>query len=67
MQCGLEIPVTGDLRNPDFDPTDATTKATSSAITTDVLNFYTPFRLVTLVDGLARAGVADPGNSFYCG
>ena len=54
----LEIPVTGDLQNPDFDPTDAITKATSSAITTAVLNYYTPFGLVTLVDGLFSLATA---------
>ena len=54
----LEIPVTGDLQNPDFDPTDAITKATSSAITTAVLNYYTPFGLVTLVDGLFSIATA---------
>lgn len=54
----LEIPVTGDLQNPDFDPTDAITKATSSAITTAVLNYYTPFGLVTLADGLFSLATA---------
>ena len=54
----LEIPVTGDLQNPDFDPTDAITTATSSAITTAVLNYYTPFGLVTLVDGLFSLATA---------
>jgi len=54
----LEIPITGDLQNPDFDPTDAITKATSSAITTAVLNYYTPFGLVTLVDGLFSIATA---------
>ena len=54
----LSIPVTGDLQNPDFDPTEAITKATSSAITTAVLNYYTPFGLVTLVDGLFSLATA---------
>jgi len=54
----LEIPITGDLQNPDFDPTDAITKATSSAITTAVLNYYTPFGLVTLADGLFSLATA---------
>jgi hypothetical protein len=54
----LEIPVTGDLQNPDFDPGDAITRATSSAITTAVLNYYTPFGLVTLIDGLFSLATA---------
>lgn len=54
----LSIPVTGDLQNPDFDPTDAITKATSSAITTAVLNYYTPYGLVTLADGLFSLATA---------
>jgi outer membrane protein OmpA-like peptidoglycan-associated protein len=54
----LNIPITGDLQNPDFDPNDAITQATSSAITAAVLNYYTPFGLVTLVDGLFSLATA---------
>ena len=54
----LQIPITGDLENPDFDPTDAITQATSTAITAAVLNYYTPFGLVTLADGLFSLATA---------
>ncbi|MDH3630580.1 MAG: DUF748 domain-containing protein [Gammaproteobacteria bacterium] len=54
----LNIPITGDLQNPDFDPSDAITKATSSAITAAVLNYYTPFGLITVVDGLFSLATA---------
>jgi hypothetical protein len=67
----LSIPVTGDINSPGFDPTDAISKATSAAITAAVLSYYTPFGLVTLVDGLFSLATAlrfDPvvfeaGNS----
>ena len=54
----LEIPITGDLENPDFDPSDAISQATSAAITAAVLNYYTPFGLVTLADGLFSLATA---------
>ncbi len=54
----LEIPITGDLENPDFDPSDAIGQATSAAITAAVLNYYTPFGLVTLADGLFSLATA---------
>lgn len=54
----LEIPVTGDVNNPEFDPSDAIYKATSSAITTAVINYYTPFGLVTAVGGLIDLATA---------
>jgi len=54
----LNIPITGDLQNPDFDPSDAITKATSSAITAAVLNYYTPFGLISVVDGLFSLATA---------
>ncbi|MCP4984466.1 MAG: DUF748 domain-containing protein [Gammaproteobacteria bacterium] len=57
-KIALTIPITGDLQNPDFDPNDAITQATSTAITTAVLNYYTPFGLVTLVDGLFSLATA---------
>jgi len=67
----LSIPVTGDINSPGFDPTDAINKAISAAITAAVLNYYTPFGLVTVVDGLFSLATAlrfDPvvfeaGNS----
>ena len=66
----LSIPVTGDTNSPDFDPTDAISKAISVAITTAVINYYTPFGLVTLADGLFSLATAlrfdpvvfEPGN-----
>ena len=54
----LSIPITGDINSPDFDPTDAITTATSSAITTAILHYYTPFGLVTLADGLFSLATA---------
>lgn len=48
----LDIPITGDVESPDFDPSDAIRKATSRAVTVAVVNYYTPFGLVTAVSGL---------------
>jgi outer membrane protein OmpA-like peptidoglycan-associated protein len=45
----LDIPITGDINNPDFDPTDAIIKATTKATTVTLITFYTPY-------GLAYAG-----------
>ncbi|MGD8934261.1 MAG: DUF748 domain-containing protein, partial [Gammaproteobacteria bacterium] len=45
----LDIPITGDVNNPDFDPTDAIIKATAKATTVTLITFYTPY-------GLAYAG-----------
>jgi outer membrane protein OmpA-like peptidoglycan-associated protein len=45
----LDIPITGDVNNPDFDPTDAIIKATTKATTVTLITFYTPY-------GLAYAG-----------
>ena len=42
----LDIPVKGDTSNPEFDPSDAIIKASSSAITSAVIQYYTPFGLV---------------------
>lgn len=59
----LEIPISGDIDKPQFDPRDAIIKATSKAISTAVLSYYTPFGLVfaaeTLFD-LATALKFDP-------
>ena len=68
----LKIPITGDVNNPEFDPTDAIIKATAKATTVTLVTFYTPY-------GLAYAGgnvlfnlatdmkfdplVFDPGSS----
>jgi len=45
----LNIPITGDINNPEFDPTDAIIKATAKATTVTLITFYTPY-------GLAYAG-----------
>lgn len=42
----LEIPVTGDINKPSFDPMDAIIKATSKAATVTLITFYTPYGLV---------------------
>lgn len=59
----LDIPVNGDVDNPEFDPSDAIVKASSKAITAAVIQYYTPFGLVfaagTLFD-LATALNFDP-------
>ncbi len=45
----LDIPITGDVNNPNFKPMDAIIKATSKAATVTLITFYTPY-------GLAYAG-----------
>ena len=45
----LDIPITGDVTAPDFDPTDAIIKATSKATSFTLITFFTPY-------GLAYAG-----------
>ena len=54
----LNIPITGDLENPDFDTNDAITQATSSAITSAIISYYTPFGLVMAVEGLIDLATA---------
>lgn len=59
----LKLPITGDITNPDFDPSDAIFQAMSKSLTTAVINYYTPFGLVTgagLVLDLATALQFDP-------
>ncbi|MFV2004203.1 MAG: DUF748 domain-containing protein [Gammaproteobacteria bacterium] len=41
----LDIPITGDINNPDFNPMDAIIKATSKAATVTLITFYTPYGL----------------------
>jgi hypothetical protein len=48
----LDIPITGDINKPDFDPADALKTATSKAVTTAILYYYTPFGLVLAADAL---------------
>ena len=54
----LSIPITGDLQNPDFDANDAITQATSGAITSAIISYYTPFGLVMAVEGLIDLATA---------
>ena len=54
----LSVPITGNLFDPDFDFSDAITTATSKAITAAVINYYSPFGLVTLADGLFSLATA---------
>lgn len=54
----LDIPVTGDLDNPDFDVSNVIAGATSDAITAAVINYYTPFGLVFAVGGLIDLATA---------
>ncbi len=42
----LDIPITGDINNPEFDPTHAIIKATTKATTVALITFYTPYGLV---------------------
>ena len=48
----LDIPVNGDIDNPEFDPSDAIIKASSKAITSAVIQYYTPFGLVFALGSL---------------
>ena len=54
----LSIPVTGDLDNPDFDTNDVIRSATSNAITSAIISYYTPFGLVMLVEGVIDLATA---------
>ena len=42
----LDIPITGDINNPDFNPMDAIIKATAKATTVTLITFYTPYGLI---------------------
>lgn len=42
----LDIPITGDINNPDFDPMSAIVKATSKAATVTLITFFTPYGLI---------------------
>jgi len=54
----LDIPITGDVNSPEFDPSDAVHKAVSKAITVAVINYYTPFGLVSAVGGIYNLATA---------
>jgi hypothetical protein len=60
----LDIPITGDIKNPDFDPMDAIVTATSKAAMTTLITFYTPYGLIyaggDLALSLATALNFDP-------
>lgn len=48
----LDIPVSGDIESPEFDPKDAIVQATSTAITAAVIQYYTPFGLIFAAESL---------------
>ena len=60
----LDIPITGDVNNPNFDPMDAIIKATTKATTVTLITFYTPYGLIyaggNLALNLATALNFDP-------
>ncbi|NOQ89967.1 MAG: DUF748 domain-containing protein, partial [Gammaproteobacteria bacterium] len=60
----LDIPITGDVNNPNFNPMDAIIKATSKAATVSLITFYTPYGLIyaggNLALNLATALDFDP-------
>ena len=60
----LDIPITGDVNNPDFNPMDAIIKATTKAATVSLITFYTPYGLLyaggNLALNLATALDFDP-------
>ena len=42
----LDLPITGDINNPSFNPMDAIIKATTKATSVALITFYTPYGLV---------------------
>lgn len=60
----LDIPITGNVNNPNFNPMDAIIKATSKAATVTLITFYTPYGLIyaggNLAFNLATALNFDP-------
>ena len=54
----LDVPLTGDLENPEFGTGRIISKELSKAITSAVLTFYTPFGLVTAADALFSIATA---------
>jgi hypothetical protein len=60
----LDIPITGDVNNPEFNPMDAIVKATTKAATVTLITFYTPYGLVyaggNVLFDLATAMNFDP-------
>ncbi len=62
----LDIPITGDVNNPNFQPMDAIIKATTKAATVTLITFYTPYGLIyaggSVAFNLATALNFDPIN-----
>jgi len=62
----LDIPITGDVNNPNFEPMDAIIKATTKAATVTLITFYTPYGLIyaggNIAFNLATALNFDPIN-----
>jgi len=60
----LDIPITGDINNPNFNPMDAIIKATTKATTVTLITFYTPYGLIyaggNILFDLATALNFDP-------
>lgn len=48
----LSVPLSGDIDNPEFDISKVIAKAVSSALTSTIINFYTPFGLLNLADSV---------------
>lgn len=60
----LDIPITGDINNPNFNPMGAIVKATTKAATVTLITFYTPYGLIyaggNVLFDLATAMNFDP-------
>ena len=54
----LKLPITGDVNNPEFDPSNVVYKAISTAMTSTIINYYTPFGLVALTRGIIDLATA---------
>ncbi|HKI74326.1 MAG TPA: DUF748 domain-containing protein [Pseudomonadales bacterium] len=54
----LSVPVTGDVNSPVFDPSDAIRKAVAKAISVAVVNYYTPFGMLSVAKGLFNLATA---------
>ena len=48
----IKLPITGNIDAPEFDPSDAIYTALSKAITAAIINYYTPFGLVAVAEGI---------------
>jgi hypothetical protein len=48
----LDIPVSGDINNPEFNPSKIITKAVSKIVLDQIVSYYTPFGLVAVTEGL---------------